>query len=87
MLTSTFGPRRHPILKQVRIHKGVDWAAPIGTPIMAAFDGTVEFAGDGKGYGNVIRVSHGGGKATAYAHMSRFENGMAGGHQGHAPAR
>jgi len=77
VLTSTFGPRRHPILKQVRIHKGVDWGAPVGTPIVAAFDGKVEFAGDGKGYGNVIRISHGGGKATAYAHMSRFGEGMA----------
>ena len=76
VLTSTFGPRRHPILNVVRLHKGVDWRAPVGTPIMAAFDGTIEFAGDGKGYGNVIRVAHGGGKATAYAHMSRFEPGL-----------
>jgi murein DD-endopeptidase MepM/ murein hydrolase activator NlpD len=74
VLTSTFGPRRHPILKKVRLHKGVDWKAPIGTPVMAAFDGMVEFAGDGKGYGNVIRISHGPAKATAYAHLSRFEN-------------
>jgi hypothetical protein len=43
---------------------------------MAAFDGTIEYAGDGKGYGNVIRIAHGGGKATAYAHMSRFEPGI-----------
>lgn len=76
VLTSTFGPRQHPILKQVRIHKGVDWGAPLGTPIMAAFDGTIAFAGDGNGYGNVIRIDHGGGKATAYAHMSRFADGM-----------
>jgi murein DD-endopeptidase MepM/ murein hydrolase activator NlpD len=77
VITSTFGPRLHPILHQVRIHKGVDWGAPIGTPIVAAFDGTIAFAGDGKGYGNVIRIDHGGGKATAYAHMSRFEKGIA----------
>lgn len=76
VLTSTFGPRRHPILKQVRIHKGVDWGAPVGTPIMAAFDGKVAYAGDGKGYGNVIRIDHAGGMATAYAHMSRFADGM-----------
>lgn len=76
VLTSTFGPRRHPILKQVRIHKGVDWGAPVGTPIQAAFDGKIAFAGDGKGYGNVIRIDHGGGRATAYAHMSRFADGM-----------
>src|SRR5262249_39570805 len=73
----TFGPRLHPILHVVRVHKGVDWAAPIGTPIVAAFDGKIAFAGDGKGYGNVIRIDHGGGKATAYAHMSRFEKGIA----------
>ena len=76
VMTSTFGPRMHPILHQVRIHKGVDWGAPIGTPIMAAFDGKIAFAGDGKGYGNVIKIDHGGGKATAYAHMSRFADGM-----------
>ena len=77
VMTSTFGPRLHPILKRVRIHKGVDWGAPIGTPIVAAFDGTIAYAGDGKGYGNVVRIDHGGGKATAYAHMSRFEKGVA----------
>ena len=41
VMTSTFGPRRHPILETVRIHKGVDWAAPIGTPIIAAFEGAI----------------------------------------------
>jgi len=72
VLTSTFGPRKHPILKTVRIHKGVDWAAPSGTPIFAAYDGTIGYAGDGKGYGNVVRINHGGGRETRYAHMSRF---------------
>ena len=76
VMTSTFGPRRHPILGKVRLHKGVDWAAPIGTPVMAAFDGAVEFAGDGQGYGNVVRINHGGGRATAYAHLSRFQDGI-----------
>ncbi len=56
VMTSTFGPRRHPILKTVRIHKGVDWAAPIGTPIMAAFDGAIVFQGDGGGYGNLVKI-------------------------------
>lgn len=76
VMTSTFGPRMHPILKTVRVHKGVDWAAPIGTPIMAAFDGTVAFHGDGQGYGNVVRISHPGGRETRYAHMSRFAAGL-----------
>lgn len=72
VLTSTFGPRRHPILKTVRIHKGVDWAGPTGTPIMAAFDGVVSFAGDGGGYGNLVKLTHPDGRETRYAHQSRF---------------
>ncbi|WP_269932852.1 peptidoglycan DD-metalloendopeptidase family protein [Aminobacter sp. HY435] len=72
VMTSTFGPRMHPILKTVRIHKGVDWAAPVGTPIAAAFDGQIVFEGDGKGYGNLIRISHANGRETRYAHMQRF---------------
>lgn len=77
VLTSTFGPRRHPILKTVLMHKGVDWAAPVGTPIRAAFDGTVAFAGDGGGYGNFVKLDHGGGRGTGYAHMSAFAKGLA----------
>ena len=70
--TSGFGPRKHPVLKTVRLHAGVDWAAPTGTPIYAAFDGTVSYVGDGGGYGNIVRISHPGGRETRYAHMSRF---------------
>ncbi|MCE7027662.1 peptidoglycan DD-metalloendopeptidase family protein [Jiella avicenniae] len=77
VLTSTFGPRRHPILKTVRIHKGVDWAAPRGTAVHAAFAGTLVYAGDGKGYGNLVRIAHGGGRETRYAHLSRFAPGLA----------
>lgn len=76
VLTSTFGPRMHPILKVVRLHKGVDWKAPVGTPIVAAFDGDIAYEGDGKGYGNVIRISHAGGRETRYAHMQRFADGI-----------
>ena len=72
VMTSTFGPRRHPILNTVRIHKGVDWAAPIGTPIMAAFDGVISYEGDGGGYGNLVKISHPDGRETRYAHMSKF---------------
>lgn len=72
VMTSTFGPRKHPILGVVRIHKGVDWAAPVGTPISAAFDGEITFQGDGGGYGNVVKIAHSGGRETRYAHMSKF---------------
>ncbi|MER8826774.1 M23 family metallopeptidase [Mesorhizobium sp. M0938] len=72
VMTSTFGPRKHPILGTVRIHKGVDWAAPLGTPIAAAFDGEIVFQDDGKGYGNLVKISHGNGSETRYAHMQRF---------------
>lgn len=70
--TSDFGPRMHPILKQLRNHNGVDWAAPTGTPIYAAAAGTVVKAGDGSGYGNVVYIDHAGGLQTRYAHLDRF---------------
>ncbi|MDX8479746.1 M23 family metallopeptidase [Mesorhizobium sp. VK24D] len=72
VMTSTFGPRKHPILETVRIHKGVDWAAPIGTPVVAAFDGEISFQGDGGGYGNLVKISHPNGRETRYAHMQKF---------------
>lgn len=72
VMTSTFGPRMHPILGTVRIHKGVDWAAPVGTPIMAAFDGEISFQGDGGSYGNLVKITHANGRETRYAHMQRF---------------
>ncbi len=75
-LTSTFGPRMHPIFKQVRVHTGVDWAAPTGTPVSAAFDGTVVAAGKAGGYGNLVRIGHSGGRETYYAHLSAFADGI-----------
>ncbi|MBM7068850.1 peptidoglycan DD-metalloendopeptidase family protein [Actibacterium sp. 188UL27-1] len=72
VLTSRFGPRNHPILKTVRMHSGVDWAAPTGTPVAAAFDGTVSYAGPGGGYGNLIKITHQGGFETRYAHLHKF---------------
>jgi murein DD-endopeptidase MepM/ murein hydrolase activator NlpD len=72
VMTSTFGPRKHPILGTVRLHKGVDWAAPVGTPVSAAFDGTIIFEGDGGGYGNLVRIAHENGRETRYAHLQRF---------------
>ncbi|MCO5066562.1 MAG: M23 family metallopeptidase [Rhizobiaceae bacterium] len=72
VLTSTFGPRKHPILNVVRLHKGVDWKAPVGSPVVAAYDGEIVFEGDGGGYGNLVRIAHEGGRETRYAHMQRF---------------
>jgi murein DD-endopeptidase MepM/ murein hydrolase activator NlpD len=74
--TSGFGDRRHPLLKYLRMHTGVDWAAPSGTPIVAAGDGTVEKVGREGGYGNYVRLRHANGFATAYGHMLRFAQGM-----------
>jgi len=71
-LSSRFGKRRHPILGYTRMHTGVDFAAPRGTPIYAAGDGTVVQAGRKGGYGNYVRIRHNGTFQTAYAHMSRF---------------
>lgn len=70
--TSGFGMRRHPLLGYSRLHKGIDFGAPSGSPIYAATDGTVSFAGRNRGYGNFVRLNHAGGLATAYAHMSRI---------------
>lgn len=75
-LSSGFGKRRHPILGYTRQHKGVDFAAPRGTPIMAAGNGTVESLGRNGGYGNYIRIRHNGEYSTAYAHMSRYAKGL-----------
>ncbi len=72
-LSSPFGPRFHPILKEVRLHGGVDWAAPTGTPIVAARDGKFAFVGNGGGYGNVIYIDHAEGLQSRYAHMDRFD--------------
>ena len=71
-LASSFGLRRHPILGYMRMHKGMDIAAPHGTPIRAAIDGIVAFAGRSGGYGNFVKLSHAGGLATGYGHMSRI---------------
>jgi murein DD-endopeptidase MepM/ murein hydrolase activator NlpD len=73
--TSGFGNRRHPLLRRIRMHTGVDWAAPSGTPILAAGDGTIEIAERHGGYGNYIRIRHANGFATAYGHMTRFAPG------------
>lgn len=70
--SSAFGMRRHPILGYTRMHKGIDIAAPWGSPVYAAADGTVQFAGRSAGYGNLIRLGHDGGFGTGYGHLSRI---------------
>ncbi|MCC2977523.1 M23 family metallopeptidase [Sphingomonas sp. PL-96] len=71
-LTSNFGVRVHPLLHFRRMHKGLDIAAPSGTPIRAAADGVVARAGRAGGYGNFVKLNHNGGLATGYGHMSRI---------------
>jgi murein DD-endopeptidase MepM/ murein hydrolase activator NlpD len=72
-ISSRFNPnRRHPISGKVRAHRGIDYAAPTGTPIWAAGDGRIEFAGRKGGYGNAVIINHGKGITTLYGHMSRF---------------
>lgn len=68
--------RKHPILKVVRPHLGVDLAAPTGTPIMAAADGKVKFIGRNGGFGKQVVLVHGGGYKTYYGHLSRFKKGL-----------
>lgn len=73
---SRFGWRRHPILRTSRLHKGVDWSAPRGTPIFAAGNGIVEDAKWHSGYGRWVKIQHANGYETGYAHMSRFAKGI-----------
>ncbi len=75
-LSSGFGMRLHPVLGYTRMHRGTDFAAPIGTPILAAGEGIVERAGPFSSFGNYVKIRHGNGYETAYAHMSRFARGM-----------
>ncbi|MDP9126555.1 MAG: M23 family metallopeptidase, partial [Pseudomonadota bacterium] len=71
-ITSGFSMRFHPILKEWKRHEGVDYGAPIGTPVHVVGDGTVAFAGQQNGYGNVIQVQHSDGRMTVYAHLSKI---------------
>ncbi len=75
-LTSGFGYRMHPVLKRRKMHTGVDWAARRGTPILAAGNGIVEYAGRKGGYGNYVRIRHANGYKTAYAHMHSIAPGI-----------
>jgi murein DD-endopeptidase MepM/ murein hydrolase activator NlpD len=76
-ITSGFSLARfHPFLQTWRAHKGVDFAAPTGTPVRASGDGKVAFAGHQNGYGNVVSLQHSGAYSTLYAHLSRFAAGV-----------
>jgi murein DD-endopeptidase MepM/ murein hydrolase activator NlpD len=71
-ITSGFGVRVHPILRFARFHRGIDFGAGYGAPIVAAADGQVTGAGWAGGYGRQVRLAHGGGIVTTYSHMSRL---------------
>lgn len=75
-LSSRFGKRKHPILGYTRLHAGVDFAAPTGTPIYAAGDGTVVKASVNGGYGKYIKIRHNGTYSTAYAHLNGYARGI-----------
>lgn len=68
--------RRHPVLNTIRAHKGVDYAAPHGTPIRATANGKIEFAGNKGGYGRTVVIKHGDSYSTLFAHMSRYARGI-----------
>jgi murein DD-endopeptidase MepM/ murein hydrolase activator NlpD len=79
-ISSVFNPRRkHPVLSRIRAHRGVDYAAPTGTPVRAAGAGRIQFRGVKGGFGNVVEVSHAGSVVTRYGHLSRFAKGASSG--------
>lgn len=76
-ITSGFNKRRyHPVLKKWRAHRGIDYGAPTGTPVLATADGRISFSGQKGGYGKCMILRHGGKYSTLYAHLSRFRRGL-----------
>ncbi|WP_198116282.1 M23 family metallopeptidase [Massilia rhizosphaerae] len=75
-ISSGFSMRLHPVFGVWKKHEGVDFAAPLGTPIKAAGDGVVQFVGTQNGYGNIVVLKHWSNYSTAYGHMSRFASGL-----------
>ena len=76
IMRSGFGERNHPLLHYMKSHTGVDWAAPFGTPIFAAGNGTIDEIGVKGGYGKYVRIRHPNGYQTAYGHMTAFARGL-----------
>jgi murein DD-endopeptidase MepM/ murein hydrolase activator NlpD len=76
-ISSSFGPRMHPVLGYTRVHKGTDFATPVGTKVYASGDGVIDFVGLHGGHGNYISVRHTKSLQTAYAHLSVYGQGMA----------
>jgi len=75
-ISSRFGKRKHPVLNRMRLHKGVDYTAPRGTPIRASGDGKVVHKGRKGGYGRAVILKHGGRYSTLYAHMNSYKRGI-----------
>lgn len=75
-ISSRYGRRKHPVLGYTKMHTGVDFAAPTGTPIYAAGDGVITRIGWNGGYGRFIQIKHNGTLSTAYGHASKFAKGM-----------
>ena len=75
-VSSLYGYRIHPILKTKKLHKGIDFAAPHGTPIIAAADGIIDIIGPRGSFGNYIRIKHDSQFHTAYAHTQKFAKGL-----------
>jgi murein DD-endopeptidase MepM/ murein hydrolase activator NlpD len=75
-VSSGFGMRKHPVHKNWAAHKGIDYAAPVGTPVRSVGDGIVEYAGPKGGYGNVVILRHHGQYSTVYAHLNRIAQGV-----------
>ena len=75
-ISSRFGKRKHPVLNRMRLHKGVDYAAPRGTPVKASGDGKIIFRGRKGGYGKAIIIRHGGRYSTLYGHLNGFRRGI-----------
>ena len=75
-LSSGYGTRRHPILGYNKMHRGVDFAAPTGTPVFAAGSGTIVYRSRNGAYGNYLRIRHNSQYSTAYAHLSKFSRSL-----------